>query len=341
MYPPLNNDYNNKVGGFILIELAIFMIVMATLLAVSIPLYNTFAQRNAIAESEQRIEAISKALSTFAQTYSRLPCPADSDSSNADVTNQSGIERVSCVGSPAEAHGTVPYRTLGIPEQYAKDGYGNFITYVVAPDFTVINDLIVATSYTDNIVHKRLAHLVAGNPAGTDGNYALLPRAKFCAPIINSGTDLVVNFEGNQVNTMARDTYNANGNPIAGPGLTTAIPTNAPDPNLMSTDLTSTDASGTVNIANREINVTSVAVALISHGTNGVGAYQADGSQLNCSASVASAVELITCTPDRTISTMSDWVNSGATTDQFDDNVVFYTQNQIYALAGQNSCEHL
>ena len=72
----MQSSVKNNEHGYILIELAFVVIVLSILLVVSIPLYNSFSQRNAITETQQRMEAISKALSIYTQTRFRLPCPA-------------------------------------------------------------------------------------------------------------------------------------------------------------------------------------------------------------------------------------------------------------------------
>jgi type II secretory pathway pseudopilin PulG len=344
----MHSSLNNKNdSGYILIELAIVMIIMALLLAASIPLYNSFEQRNAKAESIKRMDVIAKALSTFAQSNFRLPCAADAGADNSDEDNQIGHEEGS---NPCTSfHGIVPYRTLGIPEQYAKDGYGNFFTYVVSEDFTLDNRLLAPNYNTGNSVHRRLAHLVAGN--ATTGNYALLPRAKFCAPTVNSGNDITVNiasydsvndvFTSESMATQQRNTYlyPTTGEIINVPNATsTPIPSaGTPDPNLQ--NITVNDATGNnIDIASREIYVTAAAVAIISHGENGIGAYQADGNQNGCTNPPVTPEE-ITCNDNNIVERTSDWDFSGG--GEYDDIIQFYTQDQIYALAGRNSCEHL
>jgi hypothetical protein len=133
---------------------------------------------------------------------------------------------------------------------------------------------------------------------------------------------LVVTRSGSEIFTDDRYTN---------PNIRRTIPLNAPDPNLNTPGVT--DNAGFA-VANRDINVTAVALALVSHGQNGRGAYQANGAQ-SAAAPVGSAEEITSNNANQTVQIEPEWdVN-------YDDLVQFYTQEQIYALAGRNSCEHL
>jgi len=304
MHWPINLQNQNQrtsERGVFLIELAIVMTVISLLMIAVFPLYNSFQERNAAIETKKRMVAISKAFSNYTQIRWRLPCPADP---NAVSGVQYGIERVACDVDEEDAHGIVPYRTLGIPEQYAKDAYGNFFTYVVSPDFTADNRLGVQA----NNVNLRLAHLVAGDVI--TGNYALLPRAQFCAPLNASGTDITVNQDGATLYANAARTAN------------NVLRTRNPDPNL----------------ANREISVTAIAMTLISHGENDAGAYQSNGTQFPVAGAGPAEVENAN-DDNRVVQTESQFSESG--TNIYDDLVMFFTQDEIYAASGNSSCEHL
>jgi len=302
MQRAIKNTQNSKSeNGYILIELVVVFVILGFLLTATLPLYESYKQRNAVSETKERIEIIAKAISAYTQIRWRLPCPAKPAVTSE---NQLGVERAACnTVDEEDAHGIIPYRTLGIPEQYAKDGYGNFFTYIVSPDFTADTRLGIAADE----VNIRLAHLVAGGDA--DGNYALLPSAQFCAPITNSGRDIDVEQDG--VDLYVGDARTA-----------IRVPrTRNPDPNL-----------------NREEPVTGIALAIISHGANGSGAYQSSGAQ-SAALNPGSPEELTSNNENRRVVTQSSFDDTG--TDEYDDIVDFFTQDEIYALAGRQSCEHL
>ncbi len=62
----------------------------------------------------------------------RLPCPADV----LAPPESRGERRFGCAQTRGGYIGIVPYRTLGLPESVAKDGYGQWMTYVVDPEMT-------------------------------------------------------------------------------------------------------------------------------------------------------------------------------------------------------------
>ena len=309
MFSPLKTDKTNDTG-YILIDLAMVLVVMGVLLAAAIPFYQGYLQRNAMIQTEKRMDVLAKAFSNYIQVRWRLPCPA---APTVAAGAQLGIERGvviggaavgSCTGGTANAHGIIPYRTLGIPEQYAKDGYGNFFTYIVSPDFTTDNRLGIAA----NNVHIRLVHLVGGN------NHALLPRAQFCAPIIDTSSDITVTQTGTSMYTGIGGVRTI----IVG-DIVPRTAANIPNANL-----------------NRNPPVTGLAMAIISHGKNRFGAYQADGSQFPGAGGDEAATADNT---NRIIQTQG--VLSESVANPYDDIIQFYTQDEIFATAGGGSCEHL
>jgi len=299
------SDTQNQRGS-LLIELSILLIIVGTLFVVSYPFYEIYRQQNAVNITQKRIEVVSKALSAYAQMRWRLPCPASSKIEKDVVFGQ---ERQDCSSIVSDAHGIIPYYTLGIPKQYVRDGYGNFFTYVVSPNFTVDNRL----SIQEDMVNARLAHFVGGDEnedenSNDDGYYALLPTAQFCAPLKNDGTDIIVYHDGIKFFPKAlRSIKNI-------PRITN------PNANL-----------------NRDKPFITVSMALISHGKNGRGAYQLDGSQFS-GATIASAEEATSSNMNRIIKIESK--NSGFDEGGYDDIISFLTQNDLFALGG-NSCDYL
>jgi prepilin-type N-terminal cleavage/methylation domain-containing protein len=143
-YKTMNKD--NRQGGFTLIELSIVILISGVLMAGAIAMlqpYLKYTQRDA---TNKKITVISDALATFAQTYGRLPCPADP----APATEPFGAPRNSgpagsdiskndcdAAGSdPKKYIGIVPFVALGLSEENARDGYGRYFTYAVNPAMT-------------------------------------------------------------------------------------------------------------------------------------------------------------------------------------------------------------
>ncbi len=285
-------------AGFFLIHVAIIIIAAGFMIAVAIPMFDTYQKRNAVFETEKRMSIITKAVASYVQARWRIPCPA---SSQAQSDTLFGVERASCTGAPANKYGILPYRTLGIPEQYAKDGYGNYFTYVVSPDFTA-----TIPFNSNNNVSLRLVHAASGD------KYALLPLAQFCAPVTSIAADIVVEQDGESLfSSVGRVIRNVN-RPIV-----------EVDANL-----------------HREEFVSAVAFALISHGANKYGSFQDNGTQYLPSNGGA-AEDVTADLTNSTIELEGAQIERSNQNNEYDDIVRFFTQEQIMGLAGGGSCENL
>jgi prepilin-type N-terminal cleavage/methylation domain-containing protein len=129
--------HRTRSRGFSLIELAIGLVIVATLLsALLVPLATQMDQQRA-AETRRQLETARDALMGFATSHGRLPCPA------TDLSN--GVEAFlpptgsAANGQCASAHGFLPGVTLGLSpldgNGYYRDAYGtlsNRIRYAVS-----------------------------------------------------------------------------------------------------------------------------------------------------------------------------------------------------------------
>lgn len=298
-------------GGYLLLDAALAILIIGIITVGFLQFQKHFAERESFIETDNKIEIIADALSTYAQTRWRLPCPADPIKPN---NVPFGSERATCA-TAANSHGLVPYRTLGLPEQYAKDNYGHFFTYVVSPAFTRQNTVLGAAG---DITHARLAHYIDNDRAG------FLPKAQFCGGLrivggnnTDSTTDLIAQSQGANLMGVARDDTAANfiDQPYNLPG--------PPDPNYY-----------------RGINVTAFAVALISHGPNGYGAYLENNTAgQNTAIPGFGNSEDQTRTIDRLVALERE-IRRASGANYYDDIITVFTQDQILAAAGGGSCEH-
>jgi type II secretory pathway pseudopilin PulG len=119
--------------GFALLEVALALIIMGIVASFSFPLIKNYTNKNKIMETKQGAEIVMMSLANYLAQTGALPCPGVVEAGDA----QFGQARASCT-QLAEAQGIVPYKTLGIPEKHAKDGFGHFFTYTVTPALTKI-----------------------------------------------------------------------------------------------------------------------------------------------------------------------------------------------------------
>ena len=142
--------------GFSLVELAIVLVIVALL--TSGLLLGISAQRNAAEniDAQRQMETIREALTGFALTRGRLPCPAQPGLANTDAN--AGIENC------AQQHGVLPWVTLGLPET---DPWGNRFTYFASSKFTAALAAGTQASFT----------LLTGDPPDNAGRRTSRPAA--------------------------------------------------------------------------------------------------------------------------------------------------------------------
>jgi prepilin-type N-terminal cleavage/methylation domain-containing protein len=134
-------DRNRHRGeqGFTLIEMAVVLVIMGLLIAMLAPLLGNISENNRVEVTLTRLDKINDALVVYLRQNGRLPCPAAPDG------DPLGIERAHCSGGVGTG-GVVPFRTLGLPQADARDGYANYFTYHVAGGYA---DEGLATGLTD------------------------------------------------------------------------------------------------------------------------------------------------------------------------------------------------
>lgn len=153
--------------GFTLVEMAIVLLIASVVVGGSFAILNTQISQEQETTTQKRLDTIEAALKEYRAVNNRLPCPADGSilptaALLANGQSPYGTEAVTtydsstppaplyCRGSSPAANftaavhatkpattltdvvgGTVPFKTLGLPEEYMYDGYGNKISYHV------------------------------------------------------------------------------------------------------------------------------------------------------------------------------------------------------------------
>jgi prepilin-type N-terminal cleavage/methylation domain-containing protein len=98
--------------GFSLMELAIALMIVGTLMSGVLVAIGQMAENGRIANSQAQLREIQEALYGFAQAYGRLPCPA------TDMSTSPNLEDITC----SSMHGFVPSGTLGLDGATNADG---------------------------------------------------------------------------------------------------------------------------------------------------------------------------------------------------------------------------
>ncbi len=126
--------------GFALLEVFIAMLIITTLISgLIIPglTLNNYQKRKT---THNRIQHIQNAINNYVITYGRLPCPislTNNTTQNYQEQLSNGVcSSVSSFNSGSTLYGAVPVDTLNISREYAQDGWGNKIMYIVPKDLT-------------------------------------------------------------------------------------------------------------------------------------------------------------------------------------------------------------
>ncbi|MDX2221950.1 MAG: hypothetical protein SFV21_04320 [Rhodospirillaceae bacterium] len=129
--------------GVALLVLAIGLVVAAGSMIATKVLMNETTSRERSQGGRANFGKIERALIAWAvdDVDHRLPCPANPGSGTLGSTV--GYSGTSCVGS--QLRGIVPFRELGLSADEVRDGYGNFITYVVSTETLMCNGTVPAT----------------------------------------------------------------------------------------------------------------------------------------------------------------------------------------------------
>ena len=170
-----------NIFGFSLVELAIALTIIAVLLGVSVTAFNAQLKSTSLLSTETKLEEVKFALDSYFERAGRYPCPADPalEAGNANF----GIATTSCDStctggmscSGLMVRGDLPFETLGLTSEFAKDGYGNKISYVVDRLFTIISDGVCEASGRIQIIDYN------GNVATNDAVYAIVSHGEDAA----------------------------------------------------------------------------------------------------------------------------------------------------------------
>ena len=139
-----------KQLGFSLSQTSIALAVSGLLLAAVIPGSGSNDDDAKVALTKQRMLAIEEATKKFMESNYRRPCPADGTLAVTDASDNFGKEKgtagacaspspnfgpvlftLTGVTSSYMVAGAVPVRALGLPDEYALDGFGRRMMYIV------------------------------------------------------------------------------------------------------------------------------------------------------------------------------------------------------------------
>ena len=114
-----------KLDGFSLMEASIALTIMGLISVVGLGAIKRWKEQQQMVITQNHQEQILTAMALYGARTGHFPYPADPKAS----MDTFGLSRVP-EGASKDQIGIVPYRTIGVPEAVAKDGYGRYFTYV-------------------------------------------------------------------------------------------------------------------------------------------------------------------------------------------------------------------
>ncbi|WP_010299994.1 hypothetical protein [Candidatus Odyssella thessalonicensis] len=137
-----------RLSAFSLIEIAISLIIIGLIASISIPLTTASYRLHQQRTTDNHQKQIMTAIAVYVLEHRQLPAPAQ---------RSDGLANVSCQQQPDKCIGFVPYKTLGLSQKVAKDGYGRWFTFAAHPKLANI------TTTDMPIASQRLSRFCAVN----------------------------------------------------------------------------------------------------------------------------------------------------------------------------------
>lgn len=302
MSVPVKQARKGEQGTIFIVVVAVIML-MSSIMLLGSGGFHLKDNPERVRETQKRQEFLLHELSAYAQRVNALPCPADPGVDPA--SHEFGFARKSC--GIETATGIVPFRTVNLSEHDARDGWGRFMTYKISPVMTNLD------KGTNIFMRCRRFPWFEGSDSEHPSN--IFPsKARFCCPpddgmfppasdlqVFGSADDIT---GGKVLEKVGRKDDQSTYDDIDKPVNIGAQGALAPIP---------------AEVGNEEL----FAVAIISHGKNGIGSFLGNGKPLQLSGTAGrdEAVNL-----GNNGHAIAHAMNTAPGPDYFDDIVIWRTQ---------------
>jgi hypothetical protein len=201
----------HPAAGYTLVVVSVLLTVGALLMVSMLPGQEAGSYNSKVVTTIERINKIEWAMQGFMARYGRRPCPGDGQYgvNTADFGREAANPGTCTGGTPAAPFGpdagtgyivggTVPVKTLHLPDEYAFDEWGRRLTYIVDMRATGKSTCIPLQDYPDNdgiggVDIKNAAGVVTDETMyayishGPDGHGAFPIQGSTVANRINAG----------------------------------------------------------------------------------------------------------------------------------------------------------
>jgi prepilin-type N-terminal cleavage/methylation domain-containing protein len=165
---------NSSQKGFSLVELAIVLVIIGLLLGAALGVGNAQLQAARISSTKQKQEAVKLSLINFISRNNRLPCPAIAGLAvNAVGYGVEAANQGVCTGTVINglvSSGVVPWRSLGLADETADDGYYHRLTFAVTLTATNTNQKTISGLRGSMSIHTNTVTALGAAPVGNQSN---------------------------------------------------------------------------------------------------------------------------------------------------------------------------
>ncbi|MBI3419939.1 MAG: type II secretion system protein [Proteobacteria bacterium] len=127
-------------AGFSLAEAALSLAIVGMVITAMVPALLSLRASESARATQTALEGVMRATAAFVQANGCFPCPAPA---SLQAGAGFGVVRGDTLANPspcnsgcASVPGLVPFRSLGLPQSLAHDGYGRWLTFAVDPTLT-------------------------------------------------------------------------------------------------------------------------------------------------------------------------------------------------------------
>jgi prepilin-type N-terminal cleavage/methylation domain-containing protein len=151
--------------GFSLLEMSVVLLIIGIVTGSGMFMLTESLRQKQFNTTKERLALLQQTLLDFRRAFNRLPCPAY----QTLAVSTSAFGRENCTPSAPDLYasgpimsGMFPTKTLGLPDEYAFDGWGRRIVYTV--DSAFIN----ANAFNAVPLSDTTVRLVVQNQAGSN-----------------------------------------------------------------------------------------------------------------------------------------------------------------------------
>lgn len=152
--------------------MSIVLVIIGLLTATLFPALLALKQAGAQSATDIRLQTLTRATAAYAETRGCLPCPTPPLTSGAGfgvVRGDASAAPQACEGCQTP-EGLVPFLSLGLPMNAAKDGWGHWITMRIDPDLAADFRVIPPTApCTQNDVDQGICTVLNAAQKGLCG----------------------------------------------------------------------------------------------------------------------------------------------------------------------------